>query len=271
MVIESYSDVLFYQVPLILFSYMTSFWLLNGSFVPILSDASSALNSIQLFPTAMKSLIMPFGEKFRVTPKGKPKKAESGGRFYLLLCIALFTLTLVGLLLNMDPLADRTNVAHFFPVATTLCFYNLIILTVMILLCIEQPKNREQERFPSYEKSYVLINGQKVFGTILDISLTGSAFRFNQKVDLDPTNQTIFLSIPHNAILDQIPCRIIRHSNGKVFLHFENINTAMKDELIRHVLTGRYDNAPERNKIGEILKNLFERVFLYEKKPYKKY
>ena len=68
--VASLDDFLGYQLATLLFFALTFAWLAPRSFVPVLTTAIHMFMAIRLAPTALATLIKPFGEPFRVTPKG---------------------------------------------------------------------------------------------------------------------------------------------------------------------------------------------------------
>jgi cellulose synthase (UDP-forming) len=77
-------------------------WLSGGSYLPLLSTGFSLLLSFRLVPTIVSTLIKPFGEPFRVTPKGKGAGQGVDG-FARGCALSLLFLTMLGLLINAIP------------------------------------------------------------------------------------------------------------------------------------------------------------------------
>ena len=82
-IITSLEDMLSYQLPAFIAIAWTMRFFAPNCYVPILSTAISFFSSLRLVPTALSTLIKPFGAPFRVTPKGNNNAASFVDRYAL--------------------------------------------------------------------------------------------------------------------------------------------------------------------------------------------
>jgi cellulose synthase (UDP-forming) len=72
------TDLINYQLPVLIALMGPMIWLSGGSYLPLLSTGFSLLLSFRLVPTIVATLIKPFGVPFRVTPEGGRGPAGRG-------------------------------------------------------------------------------------------------------------------------------------------------------------------------------------------------
>ena len=168
------SDLINYQIPVLVAHMGLMMWLSGGRYLPFLSTGFSLLLSFRLVPTIVATLIKPFGVPFRVTPKGSG--ASQGVDHWTRGCaMFLLVLTVLGLLLNArhetqviaDP--EHRMAALFFSVI------NAGALVLAILAGRDRGRPRTAERFLTSESVICeLKDGTLVQTTLRDASATGA-------------------------------------------------------------------------------------------------
>ena len=166
-------EIVAHLLPLVAVALLGSNWLLPGAYLPIISAAHHFYLGLRLLPTVLATTIRPFGEPFRVTPKGR---LAAGGtdRFAVLVAVAIGAFNLGGVLLQLDP--DRSRVAD--PVIADLAAYwalcNVLTMLVVLTLAIERPRLRGEERFPvDLFVEVTVFDGPRPV-RIVDLSLDGA-------------------------------------------------------------------------------------------------
>ncbi len=166
-------DIVAHLLPLVVVSLLASNWLMPGAYLPIVSAAHHFYLGLRLLPTVARTAIKPFGEPFRVTPKGRKTKAGTDG-FAVLVAIAFAAFNLGGVLLQLDP--DRSRVAE--PMLADLATYwalcNVLVMLVVFTLAIERPRLRGEERFPVDLEAEVAVFGRPEPVRIVDLSRHGA-------------------------------------------------------------------------------------------------
>ena len=111
-------------------------------------------------------------------------------------------------------------------------WYNIVILSIACVVCVEQPRLRTAERLAARDRAELRIGGSIFPFTLLDISLTGMRFAGVAPAALgaDVTVDVIGLSVP---------AKITRLGSSEFAVRFEP-NEAVKSKMIRHIYSGRY-------------------------------
>ena len=95
--VTDYDVLLAHLGPLVIGGTGFIWWLSDGRYLPILSDAANLFLAIKVAPTMLASLIKPFGSPFKVTPKGASAKGGKVDRVISQTCVVLLLATIVGM------------------------------------------------------------------------------------------------------------------------------------------------------------------------------
>lgn len=257
LVIPHFIYLVDYQLPFITLNFFVVYWFTPKHFVPILSTAKLSLSSIQILPTVIHSLIKPFSKGFAVTPKGKD--ANQGGRIHWYsfgISAFLFVGTFVGILINIDPDAPTKNSSAFFPIAAYWAIVNLIMSGLMMLISIEHPRFRTDERFDINKRFRIRFGDSTDDFLVKDISMGGISF--DCQCVLFKKNEQIFVCLED---VGEVPAHVLSTRKQWVHVQFNPLDEEMRDKLIRHIYTGRYDNGVKLESLGKLAKDLFHRSF----------
>lgn len=237
-------DVLFYQLPVFPTYIFVLRWLAPASYMPILSTATNILTAFRLMPTAIASVIKPFGAPFRVTPKGG--QASRGlDRMIFITCGVLIAVTAAGLVVNSTPGMRIVDTLAFFPIAVFWASLNIILLFFVALMSIEAPRFRKEERFEYDDTGVCRIYGRETACRMTDISRTGATLRFDGAMDIKDIGQDITLDI---ADVGRVPARAIRINGRRATVEFMSPDLSTAARLIRLLgrLKAENDNMPRR-------------------------
>lgn len=131
----------------------------KGMVVPIVTDVSQLLGAIPITRAAYVGLLQPKGHPFSVTAKGGDRSRVVVQWRLMAPFIVLFALTMVGTLLGIfadrfafDDAGDGKLVILFWT------FYNLLVLAVAIIVCVELPR-RERHLDDHPERALVRTPG----------------------------------------------------------------------------------------------------------------
>ena len=167
-IITSLDEMLSYQLPAFIALGWTMRFFAPNCYVPILSTAISFFSSLRLVPTALSTLIKPFGAPFRVTPKGSNNAASSVDRYALFVVGLLAALTLVGMVVNWISPDWLEGGRAGLVVAEIYALFNLVILALAGAMALEVPRPRRGERFPVHHHgSYDLGDEEGDFPCVL--------------------------------------------------------------------------------------------------------
>jgi cellulose synthase/poly-beta-1,6-N-acetylglucosamine synthase-like glycosyltransferase len=251
--ITSLDDLLCYQLPVLIALGWTMRFFAPNCYVPILSTAISLFNSLRLVPTALATLIKPFGAPFRVTPKGSNNTASSTDRYALIALGVLAALTLGGLVINrIDP--DQIpggQTSHL--VAEIFAIVNLILLALAAAMALEMPRPRRGERFPVHRHgSYSVADEETDFQcVILNISENGALLGKMERLSPD---STLDLDIPG---IGSIPAKVVRCTDSGVAVEFAEVAEELRWRIIDFIYSAGLCNQVRRLSLGDVISKLF--------------
>jgi cellulose synthase (UDP-forming) len=224
-----------YQFPMFLAFMLAMKWLVGQKYVPIISTTVGIFGMFRLLPVVISSLIKPFGEPFRVTPKGSG--SHSGVDWGILTaCSILTVITLSGIIINLVPEYRILSTMEFFPYALLWSCLNVIILLICFLICFDVPRKRKEERFVVGEDT--IFDGKKII--IDDMSLSGCRMRHFEKKRMVERGDILKIEIPD--VSEPLEMEV-KNSNAEFFMcAFCNLTSKQREELIVKLFTGRYDN-----------------------------
>ena len=231
----STKELLAYQIPMLLAFAFSMQWLAQRKYVPIISTAIGVFTMFRLLPVVLSSLIKPFGEPFRVTPKGSGSHTGVDWGVFTATAV-LTTITVSGLVINLVPEHQIIPTKQFFPYAFFWSSLNVIMLIICMLICFDAPRRRKEERFAINEK--VDFNGIPV--VIADISLSGCKINHSQKKRIVERGTIIKLKI--KDLSDELEMKVKNSNAAEFTCLFQNISPGQREELIVKLFTGKYNN-----------------------------
>jgi cellulose synthase (UDP-forming) len=216
-------------------------WTTGGLIQPVLTDVSHLMAMFEVLRAAAIGLFKPRGHRFKVTAKGGRRDRlriawPMIGRFGLIAGLTLAGM-LYGSLVDFVPSHVRFD-AKVINLAWSI--YNIIVLLIAMSVCIELPRYRREERFPTAEPVRVQA-GDRVFSAPLaDISLSGARIRAPCP---QPLGSEVTLTLQH---VGEVAGRIAVGSDQIFAVEFLAGDEA-RDALIRKLFSGRYGHHPRRS------------------------
>lgn len=225
--------------------------------LPIMTDVSHLLAAPTITKTVVITLIKPWGHSFKVTPKG----LRSDGivvQWRLLTPFAITAiLTAVGMIINVSPSSELYGTPGY-PVNIFWSVFNIAVLTIASVICIELPKRRSEERFISKETAEVLFFGSNI-GTscvVRDISVSGA--RLLRKEGWGNFSDKGELILDKGAL--KLPFFAVRMDSMEIAVKFDLTKNARRD-LIRKLFTGDYDKEVKKIRLIPTIVNALKRIF----------
>jgi len=253
--LTSTEELIGYQFPMFLAFVLAIYWLAKNKYVPIISTAINVFGMFRLLPVVISSLIKPFGEPFRVTPKGAGS-STSIDWYVLSASGATIILTLAGLIINLIPEHRIIPYMDFFPYVLFWSCVNIFILILCCLICFDAPRKRKEERFAINEATHLA--GIPV--TISDISLSGCRLQHLERRRIVERNEEVKLKVAE--VTDEIVMKVVNSNQAHVMLQFVELTPIQREELIVKLFTGKYDNEiHETAYLPRILSKLWWRAF----------
>ena len=132
-------------------------------------------------------------------------------------------------------------------------WYNILLLTLTCLVCIEQPRKRKAERLQSGERVGVCWNGEISWHSILDISTSGLRIEGRPPVD---NRQLVTVQI--GAVTLQ--ARVVRTTQNDFAVRIDDTIEARK-AMIRQVYGSRYNASIGAVRPNQLIKAVLVRAF----------
>jgi cellulose synthase (UDP-forming) len=200
-VMISLEEMIYLFLPYYFIHLMAFHWLNEGSRTITMSEIYNYLRFFPMLIMILKTLINPFGEGFKITPKGVLKQK---GHFYWKLALPLMILWLMNglsLVKSMETfrLVEDNNIVNL---GLIWSLYNLLILSVTIMTLKEKPK---PDPFPWFSINEKIQIGQQLIGItekiseqaiIINLPLSPeiTSLTLNQRISLDLVNQHLTLT-----------------------------------------------------------------------------
>jgi len=227
-------------------------WMTQARVMPIMGDVSQLIAAHSVLRAVAAGLFNPVGQKFRVTAKGGNRDALFVEWSLMKVLLAYLVLTIVAVIyafaLNGSwSLQESSSIALFW------CWYNILVLSLTCLVCIEQPRKRKAERLLSGERVAVCFDGELRWYSILDISTSGLRI---QGIAPAANGQPVELTIGGIAL----QARIVRTTQTDFALRIEDTIEARK-AMIRKVYSSRYNFSVSEVRTNKLIKAVLVRAF----------
>jgi cellulose synthase (UDP-forming) len=223
--------------------------------LPVMTDVSQLLSSVAIVRTVATGLVRPFGHPFKVTAKGISTDKTTVQWNLLLPFAALALATALGIAINTShysPLygTDGYSVNVFWSL------FNIAVLTIACLICIELPRPKDHQRFSTKETATLLLaTGERLPCRLRDISLGGANVALTS-FDLAP-GKSGFLEFDNGLLA---PILTLGPLPGGLAVKFSK-DEVTRRKLIVKLFTGGYDNEVREINLKRVLMKITERMF----------
>jgi cellulose synthase (UDP-forming) len=226
-------------------------WMAHGQVMPVMSDVTQLLAASQIVKAVAHGLIKPKGHKFHVTAKGGDRSRRFVQWSLLRVFLVYLGLTVAGVLWAFL-IEDGTKLRDSSALCLFWSWYNIVVLTIACVVCVEQPRLRASERLPSSDRVTVHL-GNEIFGCrVLDLSLGGA------RLSGSPRGKSgASLTIDIGSL--RLPATIVRTGPGEFAVRFDAAGAARSD-LIRLLYSGRYSATVPRIEPGRVAAAVLTRV-----------
>ena len=256
----SLEAVCFYVVPMILAMCGGLMAFAPGKYNPLAAQVLATFQSFKLLPTVLATFIRPHGHAFKVTPKGANATGDYE-RGIFLACLALILLTLAGLAINLSPEWRRIQELSLVPLVALWSGFNVVVLFLVSLLCLQTPARRTEERFPIEEPAIVrnLANGGTITVMSADMSISGVGLQRSDET-LESWRSGDPLSVYLSAV-GWVPAHLARLSEGRIGVQFALPDRIERDLLIRKLFTGGLNTAADAATAVSVTVGLLKRIW----------
>jgi len=250
MVQANLSDAIVHFAPMVITQVAVTTWLGGGRMLPLIADVYQMLVAPEIIAVVVSTLIRPSGRKFKVTAKGIHYAGLNV--HWRLLCrfLALASITVLGLAKvfafdNSDLIEDGGALNLFW------AWYNLLVLTICCLVCVEQPRRRTDERFSTREKVRIKIGDETRVYDVKDISASG--MRLAGEIS-DPVGSSATL------IMGRIESPAIIARKGANEFAVSLIGDEAREEMTRRVYSERYGKPLDKIHPSRVLAGILYRL-----------
>lgn len=206
-------------------------WLSRWSVVPVLSGLAPLVVAPAAIVSAARALVSGKPRLFKVTPKeGGSRKTIIHWRFAAWIG-ALMAIIAVGMVAGQIPELMPQAEADESGINLLWGFYALAVLFLALLVCIEVPRLRIQDRLDFDEPA----RWGGLPARMLDLSLGGARLRG------DGDGGVLEL-----AGVPPVIAKVVRRQGDVLCLEFETLEPATRDALIRKIFTGPQAAPPDR-------------------------
>ncbi len=238
-------------LPFYVFQSQTMAWISRGRVVPILTDVAQMLTAPAALKAVFIGLLRPRGHKFSVTAKG----GDRSQRFIEWPLLRFFLWMLVMTTFAVEyafALTDRYLLMNEGLLALAWSWYNIVVLFLLCLICIEQPRLRQSGRFAADEVASVFLNGRRRFFRMRDMSVSGAHFEGNAGA---PAGTTVLVRVGKHSIV----ARIVRSTEESFAVRFENSLWA-RAAMVRHIYSAMRERAIRQVRTTPLVRALVRRI-----------
>jgi cellulose synthase/poly-beta-1,6-N-acetylglucosamine synthase-like glycosyltransferase len=250
MVQADLSDAIAHFAPMVITQVAITTWLGGGRMLPLIADVYQMLIAPEIITVVALTLMRPGGHKFKVTAKGIHHAGLNVHWRLLFRFLVLASITILGLAKvfafdHADLIEDGGALNLFW------AWYNLLVLTICCLVCIEQPRRRLDERFSTRERVLIKIGDQARVYEVTDVSASG--MRLAGEIS-DP------VGTPANVILGRIesPAVIARKGANDFAVSF--IGDGAREAMTRRVYSDQYGKPLDEIYPSRVLRRILHRL-----------
>jgi cellulose synthase (UDP-forming) len=225
-------------------------WLGGGRMLPLIADVYQMLIAPEIIKVVAFTLIKPSGHEFKVTAKGIHSAGLNVQWGLLVRFLGLASITILGIAKvfafdNADLIEDGGALNLFW------AWYNLLVLTICCLVCVEQPRRRLDERFATRENVLIKIGDQVRVYQVTDISAGG--MRLAGEIS-DP------LGTPATLIMGRIESPAVIARKGANEFAVSLIGDEARETMTRRVYSERYGKPLDEIHPSRVLAGILHRL-----------
>lgn len=200
------AEVFYFFIPYYLVQLATFSWLNYRSRSALLSDVYALVLAFPLALTVVQVMVRPFGQGFKVTPKGESSDRYRYNWQLAAPLLVVFVLTAVSLWGNLGNClaaeALDNPVAHLqgLGIGWLWSAYNLLMLAIALLILLDAPRPSPVEWYDVRRIAKVTAGNQTLWGFTSMVSELGADIALTQRELPDVLNHNVELELPDEAI-----------------------------------------------------------------------
>jgi cellulose synthase (UDP-forming) len=178
----SWEDFVFYQIPVMVYFMVFGAMFGGGKIHPVLSNVANTFMAVRLTPAIISAFVKPFGEGFRVTPKGSAARVGTGDRTVRRIALAFLLLTITGLMMNAEPDTRIIETQGLIPVTVAWSIWNILVLSLVMAVAEGIPVRRQNDRFDMGREPVSIIHDSRRFVACLKDMSEGGVLLDTQEI-----------------------------------------------------------------------------------------
>jgi len=224
-------DTLGYYLPYFISQITIMGWMARGRVMPIMSDVTQLLAASQIARAVAHGLVKPKGHKFQVTAKGGDR-SKRFVQWPLMRVFLIYLALTIGGLVWAFVFEDGSKLRDSAALCLFWSWYNIVVLTIACVVCIEQPRLRASERLGARGTALIDVDGEFSETRVLDVSLGGARLA-GTSTAIEGKSVTL--------VLDGMSIRgtVLRVSGEDYVVRFEE-TAETRAKLIRFVYSSRF-------------------------------
>lgn len=251
------ADYAFYFMPAFFSSTALFVWVSSGRIVPILTDLTEFVCASRVAPSVWSALLFRKVQTFRVTSKGLQTDRVQINWAVMLEAGALFALTAFAVISYRASLVDGRQPDGGDPTLYTFwSCWNLLILALVMLLAVERPRQRREERFDINEPGNLHWKGLAHPVRLLDMSVSGARIALPPALAIQMRDAETTIDISE---VGPVKAHVTSAGGGLLHLCFDAPDA--RDAIITKLYTGSYDSVAQQADIATALGSMFKRAF----------
>jgi cellulose synthase (UDP-forming) len=247
-------DLVYWLLPSVAASIMFMSIYSRNLIIPIVTDVTQLLSAVTAISNVLVGLFRPHGRLFKVTAKGvmRDRVTVQWGMMQPFLIIA--AATVLGMILNATPLSALVG-AEGYTVNMFWSAFNVAVIGLVCMCCVEIPRQRAHERFATTERGVVLWPGRAGAECRLrDISLGGARLTSDRWI----AAQEAGLLLLGDGRL-QVPFHVLRVQGEQMVVKFDDA-PAVRRALIGRLFDGEYVKELEHVSVSRVLTTMMTRL-----------
>jgi cellulose synthase (UDP-forming) len=251
------ADYAFHFMPAFFSSTALFVWVSSGRIVPILTDLTEFVCASRVAPSVWSALLFRRVQTFRVTSKGLVTDRVQINWTVMLEAGTLFVLTAFAVIAFRSSLVEGRLPDGGDPTLYTFwSCWNLLILSLVMLLAVERPRQRREERFDLNEPANLYWKGQRHSTWLLDMSVSGARIDLAPALAIQLRDAEVSIDINEVGL---VKAHVTSAGGGFLHLRFDSEET--RHAIITKLYTGNYDSVTHQAHIGTALGGMFKRAF----------
>jgi len=231
----SWEDVVFYQIPVMVYFIIFGTMLGNGKIHPVLSNVANTLMAVRLTPGILLAFVKPFGEGFRVTPKGSVARADIGDQTARRIAFISLILTIAGLIINVHPDIKIVETQGLIPVTVVWSLWNILVLSLVMAVAEGIPVRRQNDRFDMRQEPVSIIHESRRFVACLKDMSEGGVLLDTQEIL--PSGARAIITMKD---VPPVTVEILRRRPNGLPARFIDLSEEARHSIIAKLFAGDY-------------------------------